>query len=142
MKRVFCFVAAAVTASAVIMSGCSDFDFNPVGKWTLSENNLYVGDDLVDHMDKGSFIYETNYVMEKCGTGYILVSGERMRDFTYEYEKNSVTIHINEKGQAVVDLKLDVSDDGKTLTRADMQRYLDEDGNNVVCREEYVFERE
>lgn len=101
--------------SAVSMGGCSDFAFNPIGKWKLSSDKTYIdGEVYSDHKPgyllsaskknedpKWVYMGDLIYTFTKSGTGIISVynkdTGDNVEaeDFTYEYNDKEVIIHIS-----------------------------------------------
>lgn len=103
-----------IVASVASMGGCSDFGFNPVGKWKLSSDKIYCdgkffSDEKPGYMktslnndDDPAFIYmgDLVYNFGKSGTGTVCVddgkSVTKTMDFTYTYSENEVTLHLTD----------------------------------------------
>ena len=102
--------------SSVTMGGCSDFDFNPIGKWKLTSDKTYLDGKLyLDNkpgymlMDAGEgkepvpvYMGDLIYTFTKSGTGIISVYNDvtgqsyDAQDFTYEYDEKNVVLHISD----------------------------------------------
>ncbi len=105
---------SGIIASAVSLSGCSDFSFNPIGKWKLSSDIIYCdgkffSDEKPGYMKTAlndnsdpSYIYmgDLIYSFGKSGTGTVSVddgkSVTKTMDFTYTYTDKEVTIHLTD----------------------------------------------
>lgn len=96
------------------LSGCADFAFNPIGRWTLTERRVYIGDRLDETKPNESY-RQTALVFKKSGTGYIDGGNSVHIDFTYEYTDNEVTIRLNKNDENVPPTVYHLSDDGKAL---------------------------
>lgn len=117
--RSFISVTAALCVgvlSAVSMGGCSDFAFNPIGKWKLTGDRIYMDDKLYSeekpgylYMDAGEgkepipiYMGDLIYTFTKSGTGVITVVNDvngtsfDTQDFTYEYDEKEVVLHISD----------------------------------------------
>lgn len=79
-----------------ILSACSDFAFNPLGKWKF-ESYTVNGEENINEimgMYSGSSLY---LVFEKSGTAYFMMNNEQLdmrTTYTYEYDDNSITLTV------------------------------------------------
>lgn len=122
MKRIR---AAALLLSGLVcmsvFSACSDFAFNPIGKWEFTTMIDTDGEEYDVYEDIFSSKYHVYLVFEKSGTAYFMyddeVASERIT-YTYEYDDESVTITAYDTYTDDVTVFSDyvVSDDGQTLT--------------------------
>ncbi len=128
MKRKFSAAAAvlmivSVLVSVLLMSGCDDFKFNPIGKWqytddiALDEN----GNEFIHVTAKDMQYQNIIYTFEKSGTGYMSIENGKAFDFTYEYDDKTVTIMINQElhfsdsDKIQQSITYDLSEDGRQL---------------------------
>lgn len=126
-KIVHIFLAVIIASFAVLSSGCSDFGFNPLGRWII-ESDIVI-DNATNQPVEGEVInaesqtFKQYYTFEKNGTGYISVEDVRAIEFTYEYTENSVIVTTVEKKNQnnsqfdmnSVDIEYKVSNDGITM---------------------------
>ncbi len=155
MKKYICaFLSAAIIFSLIIMSGCSDFEFNPLGTWEYSEEIYYIDGKEVNRVEKNDMLYGgMKYIFEKSGTGYIDVANYRSQEFTYDYDDKNVFVHLiipddmdaskipNNNG--IVETEYTVYDsDGDSpakLIRTEEYKAKDENGKEVSVKTEYVL---
>ncbi len=118
MKKTFRLLAAAgllICLCCLSMSGCSDFDFNPIGNWTLSSNKTYIDDNLFKDDRPGYMLMQTQdsaepeyvyigdlvYCFYKSGTGIMMMDTPsqqiQTQEFTYEYTDKQVVLHITDE---------------------------------------------
>lgn len=85
MKKIISVILFSIIFSSLfLMSGCSDFTFNPIGKWKL---------EIADEDYEDFNVYTFEYIFEKSGTGYITANGSYTNNiFTYEYDNDTVYI--------------------------------------------------
>lgn len=123
-KFISVILSVGVFFSILLMGGCSDFAFNPLGKWLLT-NSLY------DDSTNQQMNYDIEYIFEKSGTGYAVADGNRTNiTFTYEYDDDYVYITVkNPTGEIAETQKYTVSDDGSKLVNTTTYEYTDENGN-------------
>ena len=70
------------------MSGCSDFTFNPIGKWENIETKTVDGLDVEDPYDRSFYL-----IFRHDGTAYMTLGDTKLDvDFSYIYDDESVTI--------------------------------------------------
>lgn len=73
---------------SVFMSGCSDFTFNPIGKWENIETKTVDGLDVEDPYDRSFYL-----IFRHDGTAYMTLGDTKLDvDFSYIYDDESVTI--------------------------------------------------
>ena len=150
MKRLLS-ALSAVLIIVTFLSGCSDFEFNPVGIWRLTEESLYVDDQLIQNEKKGQDgQYKLDYCFNKSGTGYITVNGSKTLDFTYKYDGKSVTVYLNdpysgippEENKSVFEL----ADNGSLRRiRVQTQEVIDDKTKspvNIELKEEFILTRQ
>ncbi len=149
MKKILISILlVALTMTSLFLSGCSDFNFNPTGRWNFSEDLLYINDELAEKTTAENDIRMNNVsiVFEKSGTGYIDSHTKSKIKFTYEYNNNEVTVIMPDKSDNPNKpdnrrIKYMVSDDWKTLSRIDTQTITDENGKKITYREEFVYKK-
>lgn len=122
MKRIFSFILAVwVAVFAALMSGCSDFGFNPLGKWYIALDEVYADGKVITSIESEKMIYKSYYVFEKTGTGYILVEDLRTFDFVYDYTDETVNVTTLAKAE-------------NSMTQENFMEYkVAEDGKSMVC---------
>lgn len=144
MKKIITIMAAVIAAVLLTMSGCSDFAFNPIGRWEAAEMRTYENGKLSDTKDADDMggSVKTALVFKKSGTGYI-DSGTRSKlDFTYDYNDSEVTVTRSVNGLDPVVTVYSVTDNGSTLT-VTLSEYEDLNGSGIKSsfREEMIFRR-
>lgn len=117
MKRMISIIsAAAVCAAALTLGGCSDFSFNPIGKWTLDKTVVRWKDNIIDTAK-----YDENtmsLVFGKSGTGTKKMLGDSSLDKSFAFETEDTTVRVSYKNFAENDDSIEIyqlSDDGKSL---------------------------
>ncbi len=140
--------------SLIILNGCSDFSFNPLGTWEYNEEIYYVDGKEVERVEKKDMLYEsTKYIFEKSGTGYITVSDDPTLNFTYDYDDEKVTLHIKQPdgvnnsdggtngGTSDTEYKIinNKNDDSISLVRTEKYKAKDDNGKEVEVKVEYVL---
>lgn len=79
-----------------IFSACSDFAFNPLGKWKF-ESYTVNGE---EHIKEAMGVYSDSslyLVFEKSGTAYFMMNDEQLdmrTTYTYEYDDNTITLTV------------------------------------------------
>lgn len=153
MKKTLIITILSITALilSMLLTGCSDFAFNPTGQWHFSEDLLYIDDELAQKITPEDDVRMNNVtlVFEKSGTGYIDSSTKNKVHFTYEYNGNEITIKMpnnnadnkNTGNENDVLIKYTVSDDQKTISRVDTQNITDENGKKITYREEFIYKK-
>ncbi|MCI5657003.1 MAG: hypothetical protein SOT80_11035 [Candidatus Pseudoruminococcus sp.] len=111
MKKLYAvIISILVLCGSVFMSGCSDFEFNPIGKWenvqTIIDGKKFEG--ILDNDAKICFVFQHN------GIAYMTVGGERIKnDYSYTYTDEQVTL--TSKDDSSAQLIYSVKDNGSTL---------------------------
>ena len=156
MKKYICaFVSVILILSLNIMSGCSDFDFNPLGAWEYVEEIYYINGKEAERVEKENMQYESmKYIFEKSGTGYISVNDDRTLDFTYDYDNNKVVIHMKSLNTSsdsennddnIIDTEYKIVDNKKNnstnLIRTEEYKAKDENGKEINVKAEFVLEK-
>ncbi|MBQ8133144.1 MAG: hypothetical protein IJ192_01845 [Clostridia bacterium] len=157
MKRLLSVILTAVVFVSVLsMSGCDDFGFNPTGSWKLTKDTFYL-DGEYWYEDKPGYIgseeegyaYIGNmiYKFGKSGVGSIYMDDTYIQDFTFDYEKEEITVHMsdpkNKYGTKNFIYKAGKDKDGnETLTRTDIETANDDEGDQHELREEFIFTRQ
>lgn len=147
MKRLACvLITVLIFVSSAFMSGCSDFEFNPVGHWRLTDDILYADGQEIEHDRPEDMAFKYfEYVFGKTGTGYIAVNGTKTFDFTYEYEGNTVTVLINDpySGKKPEENKniFSLSDSG-SLVRTETGQVDADHGKTIEIKEEFILQRQ
>lgn len=100
------FLAVFVICIAVVMSGCNDFRFNPIGEWKNTAHTID-GEPLQEVFGDAYFVFK------KDGTMYMRLGNEDIFDtiYTYDYTDDNVTIYNGNGGKA----EYKVSEDGTKL---------------------------
>lgn len=141
MKKNAFALAGLLIVVLLSLSGCADFAFNPIGRWTYTEERTYIDDVLTASIpaDKG---FDTALVFTKSGTGYIDTGASDHLPFTYEYTDTTVTITRTSMNNVTSPSVFQVRDNGHELVSV-IQEYdsQDEHGQTRHCRVETVFKR-
>ncbi|WP_418517694.1 hypothetical protein [Pseudoruminococcus massiliensis] len=89
MKKLYAvIISILVLCGSVFMSGCSDFTFNPIGKWENIETKTVDGLDVEDPYDRSFYL-----IFRHDGTAYMTLGDTKLDvDFSYIYDDESVTI--------------------------------------------------
>ena len=155
MKKYFSgLLSAVLILSLIVLSGCSDFDFNPLGRWEYHEEIYYVDGKEVRRVGKEDMAYDSmTYIFEKSGTGYIEVDDTHTIDFTYDYDDKNIFMHmilsdkLNKSEIANKDGMVDVEytvynnekDGSEKLIRTEEYKAEDENGKEVSVKCEYIL---
>lgn len=155
MKKVACtMLSALLFFSVMLMSGCSDFEFNPIGEWEFTTEIYYENGKEVERVEKDEMAFKgTKYIFEKSGTGYITIGDLRTVEFTYEYDSDKVTLHMqvpksvadtaDSDEPEIVDIEYTISSknggNDNCLTRVAEFTTLDENNNEVAVRDVYIL---
>lgn len=121
MKKLYAvLLSVLVLCGSVLMSGCSDFAFNPIGEWenveTIIDGEKFEG--ILDNNAKVCFVFCYN------GTAYMTMNGERVKNMDYSYtytdEQITLTSKTDDKAQLVYSVKENGNkielDNGYTVT--------------------------
>lgn len=90
MKKLYAVILSMlVLCGSVFMSGCSDFAFNPIGKWENIETKTVDGLDVEDPYDRSFYL-----IFRHDGTAYMTLGDEYVQnsEYSYTYDDESVTI--------------------------------------------------
>ncbi len=151
MKKCACGLLSVIFLfSLIILNGCSDFSFNPIGTWEYNEEIYYVDGKEVERVGKEDMLYEsTKYIFEKSGTGYITVSDDPTLNFTYDYDDEKVNLHIKQPngvnnsngGTSDTEYKIinNEKDNSIKLVRTEKYKSKDDSGKEVEVKVEYVL---
>ncbi len=149
MKKIISVIMIiAMLAAMTVMSGCSDFSFNPLGKWYIISDDLYNGDKLLEStkfQDEHSFD-QMAFVFEKSGTGYFQIDDmdvDNRQYFTYEYDDETVTVTYQTDDPDVQPVTLHVSEDKEEIVNQfERYAYDDDDLSKIVeLQEKIVYRR-
>ncbi len=143
MKKSIILLISILTLLLFTVSGCSDFEFNPIGTWNSSEQRLYADGELMDttSLENGT---QVSLVFKKSGTGYIDAGTDNKHGFTYTYDSKEVSITRTDTpadprdGHAVYQ----VENGGSSLLSVQEFDTENENGKTVHCRYEVVFKRQ
>ena len=140
MKKIVIILSGLLTI-ALVLGGCSDFAFNPVGRWTFSEQRIYTDDVLTDTLPPDSG-FSVALVFQKSGTGYIDSGTKTTMPFTYDYTDSTVTITRSDPDSQFKPSVYQVLNNGKELVSV-MEEYEqnNEKGQVQHCRLVTVFTR-
>lgn len=126
-------ISTIILFSVSFISGCSDFEFNPLGKWTLIDDVVYHNNVEYSRDDINTNIFVLEYIFEKSGTGYILVDNTPIdSDFTYKYNNETLNITFVKTGTS---LEYKISDDRTQMVNTTENEYINENGETVNVRE-------
>lgn len=89
-----------VLCGSVLMSGCSDFEFNPIGEWKHI-STTYEGAEVEMMFEDISLVFRHN------GTAYMSFNGDAYSNYSYTYTDKEVTLtdKANNNGQSVYQVK-------------------------------------
>ena len=153
MKKVISIcIILTICLTSICISGCSDFAFNPIGRWSFVEDIYYSNDKPYSKVTSEDDPAMKNFavVFEKSGTGYIDSGTKTPIRFTYEYNEKEITMTITDRrnqnnGSDIstnTELKYIVSDDKQTIKSVTKnEKRKDEKGNEVDFHEERIFKR-
>ena len=152
MKRMISVMTAlAMLGTMIMMSGCSDFSFNPIGKWYLVSDELYNGDKLLEstYFQEEHSFDQMAFVFEKSGTGYFQIDDldvENRKYFTYEYDDDTVTVtykaddsEAKSEDSTMEPVVLRMSEDKETMiNQFERYAYDDDDLSTIVELKETI----
>ncbi len=146
MKRTISLIAALfLLISLFAMSGCSDFSFNPIGQWTLTDDILYAGDKVINSAtaEENALMKDISFIFYKSGTGVFRTMSDNRydRNFTYEYDDHTVTVTYTEpfQGKMQDPITLTLSEDGSALLINNYSTVKEQDGHSVELKEQFVY---
>ena len=144
MKKKLILLFVLVCAVLLSLCGCSDFAFNPVGRWEARKEILYA-DGTVQYsgdLAEGQYGVLPALVFKKTGTGYIDSGTKTTLEFTYEYTDDKVTIERAQTGtDQTVSVEYEVKDNGSSLVAVIEEYDGEENGKTVHYRRDIVFNR-
>ena len=144
MKKTIAIIAAVIAAVLLTLSGCSDFAFNPVGRWEAVEMKIYEDGKLSEtkSIDELGSSVQAALVFKKSGTGYIDSGTRNKLDFTYDYNDSEVKVSRSANGSDPVETVYTVSDNGSALS-VTVSEYeaTNSKGTESTYREEIIFKR-
>ena len=144
MKRTIAIALAVIAAVLLTLSGCSDFSFNPIGRWEVSEMRLYEDGSIKETKDTKQLGMSSGValVFKKSGTGYIDSGSGNPLDFTYNYNDSEVIISRSVNDSPPIETKYRVIDDGTSLS-VTLSSYDDINAKGKKCSysEEMIFKR-
>lgn len=112
MKKLYAVILSMlVLCGSVFMSGCSDFAFNPIGKWENVQTTIN-GEKFEGILDKNTKIC---WVFCHNGTAYITVDGEHAKNSDYSYTYTDKQVILTSKADSSAQLIYSVKDNGSTL---------------------------
>lgn len=112
MKKLYAMLLSVlVLCASVLMSGCSDFAFNPIGEWenveTIVAGEKFEG--ILDNNAKICFVFRHN------GTAYMTINGEYIQKSDYSYTYTDEQITLTSKADSTVQMVYSVKDNGNTI---------------------------
>lgn len=112
MKKLYAVILSVlVLCGSVLMSGCSDFAFNPIGEWenvqTTVDGEKFEG--LLGENTKTCWVFCHN------GTAYITVNGEHTKNSDYSYTYTDEQVTLKSKADSKIEMVYSVKDNGSTL---------------------------
>lgn len=116
MKKKFNVLSAAVLSilmlcGSAVLSGCSDFSFNPIGEWVNTK--------ITVNGEKVTTLYGNDakfcFVFRHNGTAYMTLNGEYVdgSEYTYTYDDEKVILTNADKEGVALEYK--VKDNGTVL---------------------------
>ena len=112
MKKLYAVILSVlVLCGLVLMSGCSDFAFNPIGEWENVQTTIN-GEKFEGILDKNTKI---RWVFRHNGTAYITVDGEHTKNNDYSYTYTDEQVTLKSKTDNTIELVYSVKDNGSTL---------------------------
>ena len=149
MKKILSAIFSVIMMISICsMTGCSDFDFNPIGVWEYTDEVLYVDGKEFLHRTKETMQYESmQYIFEKSGTGYITVDGDRALSFTYDYDDSKIILHMLkpkdnkhlDDPDEFIDMIYTLQSDKNKMVRTQKDSAKDENGKLVNLKAEYTL---
>lgn len=109
-KRLFtAIIAMLVVCGSIFMSGCSDFSFNPIGKWENIETKTIDGVKIQDPYDKSFYL-----IFRHDGTAYMMLGDQYIdkSEFSYTYDDEKIVITSKENSGSV---EYTVKDNGTVI---------------------------
>lgn len=120
MKKVFKALSAVVLSAlvlcgAVMLSGCNDFGFNPIGEWVNTKVTIG-GEEFATPYGKDA---KFCFVFRHNGTAYMTLNGEYVdnSDFTYTYNDEKVVLKSENNNGA--EIEYTVKNNGTALESTD-----------------------
>lgn len=149
MKKFFLGITVCISVMSILtLGGCSDFGFNPIGRWKFVLDELYIENSLADSLDiekesDDSVISNMYIVFEKSGTGYFDNNGIKSQYFTYEYTQDTITMTFEPTAYQPESFTTSykVIDDGKKIVYSDDMEFLDDEGETVKGYESFTYRR-
>lgn len=138
MKKILRVITALTLLCCILMlSACSDFDFNPLGKWKFTSYTVN-GEECIDTINDSNKTYHPEdpfiyWVFEKSGTAYMVIGNEKLKErttYTYDYDKQNVRIYVYDTFTNKIDnvQEYTISENGQTI----VWTVTDEEGNTAV----------
>ena len=144
MKRKLVASLMILFVFVLALGGCSDFAFNPIGRWNVAEERLYADGELEYTKDVKDFEFggQTALVFKKTGTGYIDSGAKEKLNFTYEYTDKNITINLAAH-QAIPETTVvyETAENGSEII-ATTQEFDDEkNGKKIHYKKQVIFRR-
>lgn len=138
MKKVLRAITALTLFCCIFtLSACSDFAFNPLGKWKFT-SYIINDEECIDSVYESNKIFSSEdpslyWVFEKSGTAYMCIGDERLKEratYTYEYDEQSLRVYIYDTfiNEVTYIQEYTVSEDGQTI----IWTVTDEQNNTAV----------
>ncbi|MGN0538020.1 MAG: hypothetical protein ACI4M3_08605 [Acutalibacteraceae bacterium] len=138
MKKILRVITALTLLCCILMlSACSDFDFNPLGKWKFT-SYIVNNEECIDMVHNTNKLFSPEdpslyWVFEKNGTAYMLMGNEKLQErttYTYEYDKQNINIYVYDTFTNEIDYiqEYTISENGQTI----VWTVTDEEGNTAV----------
>lgn len=89
-------IAVFVACGSIFMSGCSDFSFNPIGKWENIETKTIDGIEIKDPYELSFYL-----IFRHDGTAYMTLGDQYIikSEFSYIYDDEKIVITSKEENR-------------------------------------------
>lgn len=111
MKKIYAVILSIlVLCGSVFMSGCSDFAFNPIGKWENVESKTTEGVEIKDPYNQSFYL-----VFRHDGTAYMMLGDEYLIKSEYSYTYDDDKIVLTSKEENHVSVEYTIKDNGTVI---------------------------
>lgn len=112
MKKLYAIILSVlVLCASVLMSGCNDFSFNPIGEWENVQTTVD-GEKFEGILDKDAKVC---WVFRHNGTAYMTINGEHIKSSDYSYTYTDEQVTLTNRADSTVQLVYIVKGNGTTL---------------------------
>ncbi len=111
MKKIYAIILSMlVLCGSVFMSGCSDFAFNPIGKWENIESKTTEGVKIEDPYNQSFYL-----VFRHDGTAYMMLGDEYLIKSEYSYTYDDEKIVLTSKEENRVSVEYTIKENGTAI---------------------------